>query len=67
MSDEIQIWRTRSEMYMVCVYAEDVPTVLRSMAFALETRDEHDYVADMGFGLADEEGYLLTATIEARL
>ena len=64
MSDEIQIWRTRSKMHMVCVYAEDVPTALRALAFALETKDEQDLVAEIGFGLSDDEGYFVTATIE---
>lgn len=66
MSDEIHIWRTAPTSYMVCAYAEDVPTVLRAMAFGLENRGEVDYVAALDFGLSDEEGYLLTAVIEGK-
>lgn len=64
---EIAVWRTRSETYAVCVYAEDVPTLLRAAAFALEVNDEQDHVAEIGFGLSDEEGYLLTVWIERAL
>lgn len=59
-----QSWRTRSHMYGVYCYAEDLPTALRELALQLEINDEMDKVADVSYGLADDEGYWVGALIE---
>jgi hypothetical protein len=64
MSEHLASWRTRSNMYGLFVYDEDVPTALRELARQLEVNNEQDLVIELSFGLSDEEGFVVGAILE---